>query len=52
MTALADFLPRTYLIRGILGAVMDLGIIAVGGLILGLITGVCIAWMVPHKAAV
>lgn len=44
-SALADSLPRTHAIRGIWGAVAYLGIVAAGGLILGIVTGLCLAWL-------
>jgi hypothetical protein len=44
-SAIADSLPRTHAIRGIWGAVVYLGLVAVGGLILGIVTGLCLAWL-------
>jgi hypothetical protein len=49
-TAAADALPRSS-VRGIWGAVLYLGIVAAGGLVLGLITGVCLAWMFRNAPA-
>jgi hypothetical protein len=51
-SALADPLLRSRSIRGIGGALLYLGLIASGGLLLGLVTGVCLAWMVRHDRAV
>ena len=48
--ALADS-PRLHAIRGIWGALAYLGIIAAGGLILGIITGLCLAWLVRSESA-
>jgi hypothetical protein len=44
-SAIADRLSRSHSLRGIWGAVAYLGIVAAGGLILGLVTGGCLAWM-------
>jgi hypothetical protein len=49
-SAIADS-PRARAIRGIWGAVAYLGIIAAGGLILGLVTGLCLAWLVRSESA-
>jgi uncharacterized membrane protein len=38
--SLADALPRSHSIRGLAGAGLYLGLVAVGGLILGIVTGV------------
>ena len=43
-SAIADS-PRSRAIRGIWGAVAYLGIVAAGGLILGRVTGLCLAWL-------
>jgi hypothetical protein len=51
MPALADS-PRLHAIRGIWGALAYLGIIAAGGLILGIVTGLCLAWLVRSESAV
>lgn len=45
MTAIADWLPRSQAIRGLWGALIFLGIIAGGGLVLGLVTGFTLAWL-------
>ncbi len=50
--AVADAVSRSQALRGLRGAVVYLGVVAAGGLILGLITGVCIAWMFQHEHAV
>ena len=50
-SAMADS-PRAHAIRGIWGAVVYLGIIAAGGLILGLVTGLCLAWLLRNESAV
>ena len=50
MSALADS-PRLHAIRGIWGALAYLGIIAAGGLILGIVTGLCLAWLVKSESA-
>lgn len=47
----ADYLSRSHSLRGIWGAVVYLGVVAGGGLILGLVTGICIAWMFRHEPA-
>lgn len=49
--AVADYLPRSHFLRGIWGAVAYLGIVAAGGLILGLVTGGCLAWLLPGESA-
>jgi hypothetical protein len=51
-SAVADPLSRSHALRGLWGAVVYLGIVAAGGLILGLVTGVCLAWMFQHEHAV
>jgi hypothetical protein len=48
---LADPVSRSHALRGLWGAVVYLGIVATGGLILGLVTGVCLAWMFEHERA-
>ena len=48
-SAIADS-PRARGIRGIWGALAYLGIIAAGGLILGLMTGVCLAWLLRNES--
>ena len=52
MAAIADNLFRSHSIRGIWGALAYLGIIAAGGLILGLVTGISLVWMLRQKTAV
>lgn len=52
ISATADSLPRSHSLRGIWGALAYLGIVAAGGLILGLVTGACLAWMFRHESAV
>lgn len=51
-SATADSLSRTQALRGVWGALMYLGIVAVGGLILGLCTGICFVWFFRHESAV
>lgn len=51
-SAVADPLSRFPALRGIWGAFVYLGVVAAGGLILGLVTGVCLAWMFQHEHAV
>jgi len=51
-SSIADSVPRSQAIRGIWGALAYLGIVAAGGLILGSVTGVCLAWLFRHKSAV
>ena len=41
----AGDLSRSHSLRGIRGAVVFLGVTAGGGLVLGLVTGICLAWM-------
>lgn len=43
--AVADGLPRSHAIRGIWGALAYLGIVAGGGLVLGVVTGLVLSWM-------
>lgn len=50
LSSIADWLPRAYGIVGILGAAIYLGIVAAGGLVLGLVTGICLWWLMRHKA--
>jgi hypothetical protein len=47
----AHSLTRSHSFRGIWGALAYLGIVATGGLILGLVTGICLAWMPRHQPA-
>lgn len=47
----ADSLPRSLAVRGIWGALLYLGAAAAGGLILGSITGICLARMLRHQSA-
>jgi hypothetical protein len=47
LAALADFMPRRPPFLGIVGLVVYLGIVAVGGLVLGAITGVVLARGLP-----
>lgn len=49
--ALADGLSRAYAFRGVWGALAYLGIIAAGGLILGVLTGLALAGLVREPAA-
>jgi len=51
VSSMADTIPRQLAIRGILGALAYLGFVAVGGLILGLITGICLAMMKRRELA-
>ena len=51
MAALSESLSRSHSLRGLGGALAYLGIIASGGLILGLITGVPRVWLLRHKPA-
>lgn len=50
-SAIADSLQRSHAIRGIWGACAYLGIVAAGGLVLGIVTGICLAWMFQHESA-
>lgn len=45
--AVADGLPRSHAVRGIWGALAYLGIVAGGGLVLGVVTGLVFPWMRP-----
>lgn len=47
----ADNLVRSHSVRGIWGAVLYLGIVVGGGLVLGLVTGICLAWMLRNEPA-
>jgi hypothetical protein len=47
---LSQHISRSNSLRGILGALIYLSIVAAGGLILGSITGVCLAWMALTQA--
>lgn len=49
--AIADLLQRERSLRGILGALAFLGTVAVGGLLLGLVTGIAIARITGRRAA-
>ncbi len=51
-SALADPISRLPALRGVMGALAYLGIVGAGGLVLGLVTGVCLAWMCQHEHAV
>lgn len=48
-SAAADVLSRSQSLRGIWGALAFLGIVAVGGLILGLVTGAALVRLVRHQ---
>jgi hypothetical protein len=48
--AVAQSISRSHSLRGIWGAVLYLGVIAVGGLIVGSVTGVCLVWMFRRHA--
>ena len=50
ISALADILPRRHVLQGIWGALAYLGIILGGGLILGIVTGLCLAWLVRSES--
>ncbi len=52
MVAVADPLSRTPSLRGIWGALVYLGIIAGGGLVLGLVTGISLVRLLRHELAV
>jgi len=47
--AIADS-SRARAIRGIWGALAYLGIVAAGGLILGIVTGLCLAWLFGNES--
>jgi hypothetical protein len=51
-SSIADSLPRSHAIRGVWGALAYLGIVAAGGLILGLVTGICLVWLFQHESAI
>jgi hypothetical protein len=51
-TMAADYISKWRLLRGIWGALAFLGIVAVGGLVLGLVTVISLAWMLRYKPAV
>ncbi len=51
MAAAADSLSRSHSVRGLAGALLYLGIVASGGLVLGFFTGVARAWLLRHKLA-
>jgi hypothetical protein len=51
-SAIADFLPRSHVLRGLWGALAYLGIVASGGLILGIVTGLCLAWLFRNESEV
>jgi hypothetical protein len=46
----ADYLARSHSIRGIWGAFAYVGLVAAGGLILGTVTGIGLAWMSRKEA--
>lgn len=50
--SIADLFVRSFAIRGLWGALIYLGIVAAGGLILGSVTGACLAWVFRHQSAV
>jgi len=41
---------RAHAIRGIWGALGYLGLVALGGLVLGVVTGMTLAWMLKREA--
>jgi hypothetical protein len=45
----AHYISRLHSLRGLSGALIYLVVVAVGGLILGSVTGLCLAWMLGHK---
>jgi hypothetical protein len=47
----ADYISKLRLLPGIWGALAFLGIVAAGGLVLGLVTVVSLAWMLRDKTA-
>ena len=51
-SAVADGLPRWRVLRGIWGAFAYLGIVVAGGLVLGIVTGFCLAWLARNETAV
>jgi NhaP-type Na+/H+ or K+/H+ antiporter len=48
MAALVD-VSRARSLRGIWGALIYLGMVAGGGLVLGLVTGVALAWLLRRE---
>jgi hypothetical protein len=50
-SSVADALSRGRALRGLGGAAVYLGVVAAGGLVLGLVTGVCFAWMLRREHA-
>lgn len=50
-SSIADALFKAHKIRGISGLLAYLGLIASGGLVLGLVTGPCLAWLVRREKA-
>jgi hypothetical protein len=51
VAAVADAMQRSQSIRGPIGALAYLGVVAAGGLVLGLVTGVCLTWMLRGEPA-
>lgn len=51
-SAIADSLPRSHVLRGIWGAFAYLGIVTGGGLVLGTVTGLCLAWFARSESAI
>lgn len=49
--ALADSITRSQSIRGLLGAFIYLGVVASGGLALGIVTGAAMVWGLRERAA-
>ena len=49
LSSISDSLLRTHSIRGIWGALAYLGLVAAGGLVLGVITGVCLVTLLRHE---
>jgi len=49
--AIADSFSQVRSVRGILGALLYLGIVAAGGLVLGFVTGVFLQWMFRNESA-
>lgn len=47
--ALADTLPRAHSLRGVWGALAYLAIVAAGGLVLGIITGISLVRLLRHE---
>lgn len=48
-SAVGDVVSRPGVLRGIAGALGYLGIMASGGLVLGLVTGAALVWMLRHE---